>query len=112
MPRTAAALPATHGGHTTALLPSASPAETGAPRGGQGLCLLRRDAGLPRIQTCRDTGMQSYLQSITAGIQGTASTAGIPPIHHCRDTGHWHGRDRGAPASLRCRHGSTASLAL
>lgn len=74
VPRTAGALPATHGEDTEALHPSASPAETGAPRAGQGLCLLCRDAGLPPTQHCRDTGH----------CQDTE----LPPIHHRRDSGH------------------------
>lgn len=98
MPRTAGALPATHGRDTEALHESASPAETGAPKAGQGLCLPCRDAGLPPTQHCRD--------------MGHCTDTELPPIGHRRDTGHCHGGDRAALPSLHCRHSSTASLAL
>lgn len=74
MPHSAGPLPATHSGDTEALHASASPAETGAPKGGQGLCLLCRAAGLPPIQHCRDMGH----------CQDTE----LPPIRHCSDSGH------------------------
>lgn len=90
VPRTTGALPATHGGDTVALHASASPAETGAPKGGQGLCLLCRDAGLPPIQCCRD--------------MAHCRDAGLPPIQRCRDTGHpGHRRDAGMPPVRHCR---------
>lgn len=97
MPRTAGALPATHGGDTEALHASASPAETGALKGGQRLCLLCRDtgqcrdAGLPPIQHCRDMG--HYRGAGLPPIQhctdmGHCQDTELPPIHHCRDSGH------------------------
>lgn len=139
MPRTAGTLPATHGGDTAALLTSTSPPEPGAPKAGQGLCLLCRDGGLLPIQHCTDMGhyQDTELSPVphcrdtgpclpcAADTGGTASLAlpdtKAPPTRHFRDAGapciihsalhagHWHPR---APLAERAGHRLTAHPAL